>query len=125
MLAAALFVLCALAANAADITGKWVAQMPGRDGSTSEWAFNLKQAGETLTGTVTSPRGDQEISEGKVAGDAVSFVTVMSFGDMQMKWVYKGAIAGNEIKFTRSMEGGGGGGRGPMGPQEFIAKKAS
>ena len=127
MLAVVLCALSALAANAADLTGKWVAQMPGRDGATSEWAFNFKQAGENLTGAVTSPRGDQEISEGKVAGDAVSFVTVMSFGDMQMKWIYKGAIAGNEIKFTRTMEGGrgGGGGRGPMGPQEFVAKKAS
>jgi len=127
VLAVALFALCAVAASAADISGKWVAQMPGRDGATSEWAFNFKQAGENLTGAVTSPRGDQEISEGKVAGDAVSFVTVMSFGDMQMKFVYKGTIAGNEIKFTRSMEGGpgGGGGRGPMGPQQFVAKKAS
>jgi len=127
VLGVALFALCAIAASAADVTGKWVAQMPGRDGATTEWTFNLKQAGETLTGAVTSPRGDQEISEGKVAGDAVSFVTVMSFGDMTMKFVYKGTVAGNEIKFTRSMEGGpgGGGGRGPMGPQEFVAKKAS
>jgi len=123
--------LCAATASAADISGKWIAQMPGRDGGTIEWSFNFKQAGEQLTGAVSSPRGDQEISEGKVAGDAVSFVTVMSFGDMTMKWVYKGTIAGNEIKFTRSMEGGrggppgGGGGRGPMGPQEFVAKKAS
>ena len=132
VLAVALLALCAMAVSAADITGKWVAQMPGRDGATTEWTFNLKQAGEKVTGAVTSPRGDQEISEGKVAGDAVSFVTVSTFGEMTMKWVYKGTIAGNEIKFTRSMEGGrggappgGGGGRGPMGPQEFVAKKAS
>ena len=122
-----LFALFAMTAVAADISGKWVAQMPGRDGATTEWTFTFKQAGDKLTGAVGSPRGDQEISEGKVAGDAVSFVTVMSFGDMTMKWVYKGTIAGNEIKFSRSMEGGpgGGGGRGPMGPQEFVAKKAS
>ena len=137
ILAVALFALCALAASAADITGKWVAQMPGRDGATTEWTLNLKQAGEKLTGTVTSPRGDQEISEGKVAADAVSFVTVSTFGEMTMKWAYKGTVAGNEIKFTRSMEGGpggppggappggGGGGRGFGGPQEFVAKKAS
>ncbi len=119
-----------LAAAAADITGKWVAQMPGRDGATMEQVFMFKQSGEALTGTVSSQRGDQEISEGKVAGDTVSFVTVMSFGGNEMKMAYKGTVAGNEIKFTRSMQGGpggggpgGGGGRG--GPMEFVAKKAN
>jgi len=118
----ALIAVCAVAASAADISGKWVAQVPGRNG-TMEQTFTFKQSGETLTGTISSQRGDQEISQGKVAGDSVSFVTVMSFGGNEMKMLYKGAIAGNEIKFTRSMEGGpGGGGRG--GPMEFVAKKA-
>ncbi len=123
-------VLCAFAvvAAAADITGKWVAQMPGRDGGTTEQVFMFKQSGENLTGSITTPRGEQEISEGKVTGDTVSFVTVMSFGGNEMKMAYKGTIAGNEIKFTRSMQGGpgggpGGGGRG--GPMEFVAKKAN
>jgi hypothetical protein len=121
-----LFAMCAVAASAADITGKWVAQIPGRNG-TMEQTFTFKQSGETLTGTISSQRGDQEISEGKVSGDAVSFVTVMNFGGNEMKMMYKGTIAGDEIKFTRSMEGGpgGGGGRGGRGgPMEFVAKKA-
>jgi hypothetical protein len=123
----AVLAVFALAASAADITGKWVAQIPGRQGGTMEQTFNFKQAGEKLTGTISSMRGDQEISEGKVVGDSVSFVTVMSFGGNEMKMVYKGTVAGNEIKFTRTMEGGpggGGGGRGPGGPMEFVAKKA-
>jgi len=122
----ALLAVFAVAASAADITGKWVAQVPGRNG-TMEQTFNLKQSGETRTGTVSSARGDQEISAGKVTGDSVSFVTVMSFGGNEMKMVYKGTIAGDEIKFTRSMEGGpgGGGGGGRGGPMEFVAKKAS
>ncbi len=120
-------VLCAfaVAAAAADITGKWVAQMPGRDGGTTEQVFMFKQSGENLTGSITTPRGEQQISEGKVAGDTVSFVTVMSFGGNEMKMAYKGTIAGNEIKFTRSMQGGPGGGGGRGGPMEFVAKKAN
>ncbi len=129
MLAVALVALFALAASAADVTGKWVAQVPGRQGNTMEQTFNLKQTGDKVTGTISSQRGDQEISDGKVAGDAISFVTVMSFGGNEMKMVYKGTIAGSEIKFTRSMEGGpgggGGGGRGMGGPIEFVAKKAN
>jgi hypothetical protein len=123
--AVALVALFAVAASAADITGKWTAQVPGRMGN-QETTFNFKQSGEALTGTVSTPRGDQEISAGKVTGDSVSFVTVMSFGGNDMKMLYKGTIAGSEIKFTRSMEGGpggGGGGRGPMPPTEFVAKK--
>jgi len=121
----ALLAVFAVAAIAADITCKWVAQVPGRNG-TMEQTFNLKQSGETLTGTISTARGDQEITQGKVSGDSVSFVTVMSFGGNEMKMVYKGTVAGNEIKFTRSMEGGpGGGGGGRGGPMEFVAKKAS
>ena len=116
-----LLLLCAFAATAADISGKWVAQIPGRGGNTQETTFTFKVSGGTLTGTVTNPRGDQEITEGKVSGDDVSFVVVRKFQDMEMKSVYKGKVAGNEIKFTMEMQGGRGGGT----PIEFTAKKAS
>jgi len=124
MLASVLLVI-AVAALAADISGKWVAQVPGRQGNTMEMTFNFKVAGGKLTGTVSSQRGDQEISEGKVSGEDVSFATVMSFGGNDIKWVYKGKITGAEIKFTRSIEGGDFGGRGPMPPTEFVAKRAN
>ncbi|HSW49509.1 MAG TPA: hypothetical protein VLH09_05005, partial [Bryobacteraceae bacterium] len=64
----------------------------------------------------------QEISEGKVSGDDISFVVVRKFQDMEMKSLYKGKVAGNEIKFTMTMQGGMGGDRPPT---EFTAKKAS
>ncbi len=117
----ALLLVCAFTAAAADISGKWVAQIPGRQGATQETTFTFKVEGAKLTGTVGSPRGDQEISEGKVAGNEVSFITVVSFGDMTMKQIYKGTVAGSEIKFSRTTEGGRGGGT----PVEFVAKKSS
>ena len=116
----ALLLVCAFTAVAADFNGKWVAQIPGRQGNTMETTFTFKVEGAKLTGTVGSQRGDQEITEGKVSGDDISFMTVMSFGDMTMKQIYKGTAAGNEIKFSRTMEGGRGGGT----PVEFVAKKA-
>ena len=115
-----LLLLCAFTAAAADISGKWVAQVPGRQGNTQETTFVFKVSGATLTGTVTNPRGDQEITEGKVSGDDVSFMVVRKFQDMEMKSIYKGKVAGNEIKFTMEMQGGRGGGA----PTEFTAKKA-
>ena len=124
LLIAALLALCAASAVAADISGKWVAQIPGRDGTPQEQIFTFKMAGDTLTGTIATGRGDQEISEGKVSGDDVSFVVVRKFQDMEMKSTYKGKVAGNEIRFTmeRQMPGGRGGSPKPV---EFIAKKAS
>ena len=121
VLAIILLALCALTAVAADVSGKWTAQVPGRQGGTQDMTFNFKVEGQKLTGTVTTQRGDQAISDGEVSGDAISFVTVMSFGGNEMKMLYKGTVAGNEIKFVRSMQGGQGGGRPPV---EFVAKKS-
>ncbi len=105
-------------AVAADVTGKWVAEMQGRNGQTRQVTFNFKADGSQLTGTVTTNRGDAQISDGKINGDEISFVQVMEFNGNQMKMTYKGKVSGNEIKFTREREGGG-------RTQEFTAKRAS
>ena len=124
---------------AADVTGKWGAQMEGRNGTT-ETTFDFKVDGTKLTGTMATSRGENEISEGKVEGDDISFVIVRTFGENEMKLVYKGKVKGDEITFTREMQGGmmggpgggmggppGGGAGGPGGgqrpPQEFVAKR--
>jgi hypothetical protein len=114
-----LVLVLASAAWAADVTGKWVAQVPGRDGETRETVFNLKADGGQLTGSVTSQRGELQISDGKVNGDEISFATVLEFNGNQMKFLYKGKVAGDEIKFTRQREGG------DRPPQEFTAKRGS
>ncbi|PWU05565.1 MAG: hypothetical protein C5B51_14155 [Terriglobia bacterium] len=103
-----------LAALAADITGKWVAQVPGPNGS-REITFDFKQAGNDLTGSIAGPRGAQEISEGKVQGENVSFAVVLELTGNQIRQNFKGTISGNQIRFTRDA------GRG--GPVEFTAKK--
>ena len=72
--AAALLVLLA-SAWAADVTGKWVAETQGMQGP-SQTTFEFKVDGTTLTGKVTTSRGDSEISEGKINGDEITFATV-------------------------------------------------
>ena len=118
----ALVALCAITAVAADLNGKWVAQVPGRDGTPQEQVFMFKVTGGTLTGTISGGRGDQEISSGTVSGDDVSFVVIRKTQNGERKEIYKGKVAGSEIKFTRTREGGGGGG---AAPAEFVAKKSS
>jgi len=131
--AAALLVLLA-SALAADVNGKWVAQVQGRQG-TVENTFSFKVEGTSLSGTLTTPQGETAISEGKVNGDEISFVVVRKFGENEMKILYKGKVAADQITFTREFQGGpggpgGGGGRGPGGgggfggpPPEIIAKR--
>jgi len=123
LLLSALVGIFSLAASAADVTGKWAAQVPGRGGNMQDVTFNLKSSGDTVTGTMTTMRGDQEISEGKSTGNDVSFAVELNFGGNTIKQVYKGTLSGNEIKFTRTTEGGGGGGFKGGGPVEFTAKK--
>ena len=103
---------------AADISGKWVAQVPGRGGQTRETTFNFKAEGTKLTGTVSGMQGDNPISDGKIDGANISFMVVATMNNNEVKFSYKGVVAGDEIKFTRSREGGN------QPPAEFTAKRA-
>jgi hypothetical protein len=100
-----LAIFAAAALLAADVNGKWVAQVTGRDGQSMEITFNFKADGAQLTGSVTTQRGETAISEGKINGDQISFSQVRQYPGHQMKQLYKGKVTGNEIKFTRQREG--------------------
>jgi hypothetical protein len=119
------FVFAALSlAWAADVNGKWTAQVPGRGGQTSENTFTFKVDGDKVTGTVANQRGENPISDGKISGDDISFTVKLSFNGNDITMAYKGKVSGDEIKFTRTVQGGGGGGGGDRPPQEFTAKRA-
>ena len=119
LFAVMMMVLGAFCLQAADVTGTWVAQIPGRDGNLAETTFQFKVAGEKLTGTMANQWGDREISDGKVSGDDVSFNVHIEFNDNKMTLAFTGKVAGSEIKFKRERKGG------DMGPGnvEFVAKK--
>jgi len=109
--------ILAVAALAADVTGKWVAQVPGRDGQVREVTFNFKVEGDKLTGTMSTRMGETPISDGKVSGDEISFTVTLSFGGNEVRMNYKGKVEGDQIRFTREVEG--------RPPQEFVAKRAT
>lgn len=119
VLFAAAFVLVAVAlAWAADVNGKWVAQVPGRGGQTREQTFTFKAEGGKLTGTVTGMQGETPIADGTVKGDDISFTQTFNppQGD-PIKVRYVGKMSGDEIKFTRTREGS------DQPGQEFTAKR--
>ncbi len=105
-----------LIASAADVTGKWTAEIPGGRGPQAT-TFTFKVDGTTLTGSVGGGRGDNPISEGKVDGDNISFVQALSFNGNDIKITYKGVVKGDTIEFSRDA------GRGA--PVTFTAKKAN
>jgi opacity protein-like surface antigen len=116
---AVLLVLAFTSLSAADVDGKWTAQMAGRDGQTREQTFTFKADGEKLTGTISGMMGgaDTEIKDGTVKGDDIAFAVVRSFQGQEMKILYKGKVSGAEIKFTSQREGGE--------PREFTAKRVT
>ncbi len=114
----ALLTLFVFTMAAADATGKWVAEVPGRDGNMTTNTFDLKSDGSTLTGTMSNARGEMAITNGKVDGNNLTFTVVMKMGDNERKLMFKGVMSGDTIKFTRSKEGND-------RTQEFTAKKSS
>jgi hypothetical protein len=112
------FVFAALTlAWAADVNGKWTAQVPGRDGQTRELTFTFKAEGEKLTGSMSGQQGDSEITDGRISGDQISFTVKINIQGNERKFLYKGTVSGDEMKVTRTIEGGN------RPPQEFTAKR--
>jgi len=115
-------------ASAADLTGKWIAQVSGAQGQgDSEITLHFKADGTKLTGTLNNSQapGDVVINDGKIDGDKVSFSLLRTFGENEMKVVWEGTVSGDEIKFTRAIAGGAGGpGGGAAASTEIIAKRS-
>lgn len=103
--AAAAATLLTVSAFAADVSGKWTGEMQGRNGSRPV-TLELKADGSNLTGSMSGAQGRQnEIKDGKVDGDNVSFVVVNNFNGNEMKMLYKGKVAGDELKLAVTREG--------------------
>jgi hypothetical protein len=115
------------AADIADVTGIWVAEMSGPGGGPGgpmKITFNMKAEGSSLTGTVEAMGNKNEIIEGKIEGDKLSFAVNVNAMGNEMKINYKGTVSGDEMKLTFSMEGGmGGPGGGGMQMPPLIAKR--
>ena len=106
-----------LSALAADVTGTWKAQFETQIG-VQKYAFTLKQEGNSVTGKANSEIGgekqESKLKDGKVEGDKVSFVELLSFQGNDLEIRYEGKLSGKEIKFTRKV--------GDFATEELVAK---
>jgi hypothetical protein len=115
-LAVLFLALGSVSALAADFNGKWSADVTTPRG-TQTITFDFHVDGATLTGKVTTPRGEADISNGKVDGDNISFDQVMNFNGNSMTMTYTGKADGDTIKFTRQA--------GDRPAVEFVAKRGA
>ena len=116
LLSAVIVAAMAAAAFAADVTGTWTASFDTQVG-VQKYTYTFKVDGNKLTGKAKSELANSEtdITEGTVNGDDISFVENLNFQDMPLRIVYKGKIAGDEIKFTRTIV--------DMFMEELVAKR--
>jgi len=110
-----ILLVVAIAAFAADVSGKWTYEQPGRGGGPGRpVTITLKQDGSKLTGSVPGMgRGGadvppSDIQNGKVDGDKVSFEVVREFNGNKMTSKYEGTVSGDEmkLKITRDTQNG-------------------
>jgi hypothetical protein len=102
------FVGVARAADSA--TGTWTWKQD-RNGQEIKSTLKLKQDGEKLTGSLTRPGRDgdvtTEISDGKVTADGVSFKVVREFNGNKFEQTYTGKVNGDKLNLKVEMERNG------------------
>ena len=100
---------------AADPTGTWTGDQPGRDGNTYHVTFKLKADGWKLTGAMVGDQFEQPIQNGETNGDDISFTVHLEFGGgIDLK--YTGKVAADRIDFKVQRSGGD-------QAQPFVARK--
>jgi FKBP-type peptidyl-prolyl cis-trans isomerase 2 len=92
--------------TAASVAGKWQAEFDTQIGK-QKYIYEFKVDGDKLTGKaigdIAGEKSTTEISDGKVNGAEISFVETVKFQNQDVRVDYKGTVAGDEIKFTRTV----------------------
>jgi hypothetical protein len=112
-LVAALIAVLAIAATAfaADVNGKWVGSVDTPNGPL-ELTYEFKAEGETLTGSVTSAMGTVALSNGKIAGEKLTYDVEIDTG----KITHEATVNADGTEITVRATG-------DWGTAEYVVKK--
>jgi enterochelin esterase-like enzyme len=108
------------ATRASAQAGRWQSQFETPIGN-ANYVFDFKVDGQTLTGTAAAQIGDQPrreptaLREGKISGQNISFVEVITFQGNEIRIVYTGTIKGDEIQLKREV--------GDFGSADIVVKR--
>ena len=111
LMAGMLLMLAAAVGLAADLNGRWQGSLDGPNGEV-QLVFNFKVDGNSLSGSVETPDGNADITEGKVDGHKFSFKT--HIGD-NTEINHTGTISGDAIQLKIE---------GPWGESEMKLTRA-
>jgi hypothetical protein len=108
-----ILLVASFALMAADVSGKWTFEAPGRGGNPGRpTTITLKAEGTTLTGTVPAggrggdtPPPPIAIADGKIDGDKISFTVTREMNGNTMVTKYEGTVTGDEMKLKITRNG--------------------
>jgi len=141
-----------MSAHAANLDGKWLAQITNTNGTLAERVFIFQVADGKLSGTIinlsvaqatfeqpgkpimsgmlkTQQGKPLDITEGQISGEEVSFVVVGNMFGTLVRTMYTGKIHGDEIDFTaetkipEGLKSPSGSTVNPQPPQQLVAKR--
>ncbi|MCX6626660.1 MAG: hypothetical protein NTW28_03395 [Candidatus Solibacter sp.] len=111
-----ILLVAAFTLMAADVSGKWTFEQPGRGGNPGRpTTITLKADGATLTGSVPAggrgggdPPPPTAITDGKVDGNNISFTVKREGQNGPQVTKYEGTLTGEElkVKITRTGQDG-------------------
>ena len=101
------FMLTVLAGSgfAADLTGMWTCETPGRANTPQDIIYMFKQTGNTLTGKLYGDSStDQQISEGVVTDDTFKFVIRNEGYSGKTTLIFEGELKDGQIHLKRETD---------------------
>jgi hypothetical protein len=118
VMVAALVLGLAGVAMAGDVAGTWTAEFDTQIGP-QKYTFVFEVDGDTLTGTAKGERqtdtSEVEITDGKVAGDTITFTETLDMQGQPLVIKYTGTLKGDEIQFKRNVA--------DFATEELVAKR--
>lgn len=100
----AVFTSLATVLFGADVSGTWKSAT-GDNGR--QFVFALKSEGNSVTGTMLGTNGKQQpISDGKLAGENISFTVASEWQGQPVTLVVKGKVAGDQMHVSIGTQDG-------------------
>lgn len=101
-------------APAAQVAGEWAMMVTSPQGPL-DVTMTLVQSGSSFTGTMTSPMGSQEISDGQINGRSLTWSLTMQIGGQSITLNYRGEVDGNRMTGSAEL--------GSFGSATFTAER--